>query len=201
MKRAFAVIIALAVLLVAAPAAATPPASTVDTVVAVSGAPDSYDKNKKDFDILRDLVVAAGLADALGSSGLTDITVLAPNDRAFQRLAKDLGYTGKYDEAAIFGFLAAGLTAYGSPGLSLVEVLDIVLKYHVIDTAHTYAELKAADSVTTLSGPLDSYKKWFIDAEGDLKNAKLKGLRDVMTYNGYIQGIDRVLIPVADLVG
>ena len=55
--------------------------STLDIVVSSSGAPGAgFDNDKKDFDILRELVVLAGLADQLGPNGLKDITVFAPWD-------------------------------------------------------------------------------------------------------------------------
>ncbi|MBT8197973.1 MAG: fasciclin domain-containing protein [Acidimicrobiia bacterium] len=205
MKKILAAVIAAALLLVAAPVSADGHIpSTVETVVAVSGDPGDFDKDKKDFDILRELVLLAGLADALGDGegSLTDITVLAPTDKAFQRLAKDLGYDGKYDEGAILGFLAGGLTAYADAnGTDVITVITSVLLYHVAGEAYTNKELKKADSVDTLLGvSLDSKNKKFIDGEDDLKNAKLKGVKDVATSNGYIQGIDRVLIPVPDLV-
>jgi uncharacterized surface protein with fasciclin (FAS1) repeats len=204
MKKAIAGVVALTVLVVAAPAAAAEPTepSVVETVVAVSGDPGTYDRDKKDFDILRDLVLLAELDGALGPEGLTGITVLAPPDQAFQRLAKDLGYDGKYDEAAVLGFLAAALTDYAEANeLELVDVVTSVLLYHVADGLFSAKDLKAADAVPTLLGvDLDSKKKKFIDAEDDLKNAKLRGAKNVATANGYIQGIDRVLIPIADLV-
>ncbi|MFK8025874.1 MAG: hypothetical protein AB8G26_18105, partial [Ilumatobacter sp.] len=78
-------------------------ANVVDIVLSVSGS-DGFDRNQRDYDMLREALVATGLAGAVAASD--DITVFAPNDRAFIRLAQDLGYDGR-DEAGALGFLVA----------------------------------------------------------------------------------------------
>lgn len=74
----------LAGLALAAPAPATACDTTLDVVLSSSGGPDAgFDDYSKDFDILRSLVLLAGLEGALGdpdAGGLSDITVFAPWD-------------------------------------------------------------------------------------------------------------------------
>ncbi|MEO8696579.1 MAG: fasciclin domain-containing protein, partial [Acidimicrobiales bacterium] len=87
----------------------------VGVVVSASGAPGTFDNNPWDYDILRDAVLAAGLADALSGPG--PFTVFAPNDSAFMRTAADLGIRGSE------GQVLAGLAA------ALGDNLDDVLLY------------------------------------------------------------------------
>jgi uncharacterized surface protein with fasciclin (FAS1) repeats len=57
------------------------------------------------------------------SDATVDLTVFAPTDAAFARLAADLGYTGAADdEAGVTGFLVGALSA---------ETIRDVILYHV----------------------------------------------------------------------
>ena len=175
--------------LIAAPAAAEEP-GIVDTVIAVSGA-EGFDDNPNDYDILRDALVATGLVGAVAAAD--DITVFAPNDRAFIRTAYELGYEGPSDEGAIFAFLAGalGVTA-DDPGL-----LDDVLLYHVSPGSQTRGDIFRADSVSTLLGAdIPTQGTRFIDADPDLKNAQIVRHFNIRTGNGIIHTINRVLIPI-----
>ncbi|HUP71770.1 MAG TPA: fasciclin domain-containing protein [Acidimicrobiales bacterium] len=98
----------------------------VGVVVGASGAPGTFDDNPWDYDILRDAVITAGLADALSGPG--PFTVFAPNDFAFMRTAADLGIRGS--EAEVLAGLAAALG----------DKLDDVLLYHVDRGAPAGAE-------------------------------------------------------------
>ena len=64
---------------------------TITEIVAASGG--KFDKNDRDFDILLNAVLAAELDGALADPN-ADLTVFAPNDRSFIRLAQSLGYRG-----------------------------------------------------------------------------------------------------------
>ena len=61
---------------------------TITDIVVASGG--VFDKNRNDFDILLNAVLAAGLEGALADPK-ADLTVFAPTDKAFIRLARDLG--------------------------------------------------------------------------------------------------------------
>ena len=75
---------------------------TITDIVLESGG--DFDEDRRDYDILLNAVVTADLAEALADPN-AELTVFAPNDRAFVQLAKDLGYKGGYDEAAAWTFL------------------------------------------------------------------------------------------------
>lgn len=83
---------------------------TITDIVAKSGG--EFDDNKRDFDILLNAVIAADLAEALADPKAR-LTVFAPTDIAFYRLARDLGYAGDYDETAVFTFIVDTLTGLG----------------------------------------------------------------------------------------
>ncbi len=70
------------------------PASAQGTIVdIVSQSGGTFDTDYFDYDILLNAVITAELVDALADD-TADLTVFAPNDLAFVRLARDLGYTG-----------------------------------------------------------------------------------------------------------
>jgi uncharacterized surface protein with fasciclin (FAS1) repeats len=64
------------------------------------------------------------------SNPTANLTVFAPNDRAFVRLARDLGFTGT-TEAAAWQFLVGALTQLGNG--DPIPVLTNVLLYHFPD--------------------------------------------------------------------
>ena len=101
---------------------------TITDIVLQSGG--DFDDNPRDFDILLNAVVTADLAGVLADPEAT-LTVFAPNDRAFMRLATDLGFESKggYDEEAVWNFIVGALTDLG--GGDPIPVLTDVLTYHV----------------------------------------------------------------------
>ena len=169
---------------------------TITDIVASSGG--KFDKNKFDYDILLNAVLAADLADALANPDAS-LTVFAPNDLAFIRLARDLGYKG-YDEAGAWHFLVAALTDLG--GGDPIPVLTDVLLYHVAPKrisvfGFTRAVLRDATIETLLEGA--TVKPFFfglIDNEPDLMNPRLAFPLNVRASNGIIHTLSRVLIPV-----
>jgi transforming growth factor-beta-induced protein len=128
------------------------------------------------FSILVDAVVKAGLVDALSAEG--PYTVFAPTNDAFNALFNTLGVNGVED-----------LTA---------EQLTPILLYHVIG-----AEVKAADVSTaylaTLNTTAPGNNSVLLYADASM-GVKLNGssnvtATDVMTSNGIIHVIDKVLLP------
>eukprot|EP00567_Pseudictyota_dubia_P011529 CAMPEP_0197446202 /NCGR_PEP_ID=MMETSP1175-20131217/11207_1 /TAXON_ID=1003142 /ORGANISM="Triceratium dubium, Strain CCMP147" /LENGTH=197 /DNA_ID=CAMNT_0042977279 /DNA_START=160 /DNA_END=753 /DNA_ORIENTATION=- len=178
--------------------------SILELLFCVSGGPEAgFDNKKQDFDILRELVIVAELVDAV--AGLDGVTLFAPNDSAFTKLATDLGYDdgGDYDEAAVVGFLAEGLSAIGD----LKEVLTAVILYHVGDEELSFDDLMEGETVTTLGGgtidPKYTDKKErviLVDAEPGVDDPRIHDKnRDIETSQGYFHTITRVLLPIAIL--
>ncbi len=90
----------------------------------------SSDGNPYDFDIVTKAALVTGADKILASQ--TAFTLFAPNDRAFEVLANDLGLLGKnyrfgakVDETKVFNAIA---------GLGIPTVTEVLL-YHVIPNA------------------------------------------------------------------
>jgi serralysin len=167
---------------------------TIAQLVAASG--KGFDSNRADFDILLKAVSTAGLVDALNNpSGR--LTVFAPNDSAFMRLARGLGYTG-HGEAGTWNFLVGALTNLG--GGDPIPVLTNVLLYHVHAGVLRPGDVLASKSISTLlpGASFGVRGVELIDAAKSLRNPKLDlGAIDIKASNGRIHTITRVLIPVA----
>jgi len=163
----------------------------VDVVIDVSGA-SGTDRNGRDYDLLREALVATGLAEAVATT--PDITVFAPNDRAFNRLARDLGYRG-WDEAGALGFLieATGFVSADEPG-----ILADVLLYHVAPGARTLNELRFDfDVETLLPGQTFDVLFWrVIDNDRNDRNAIFRRPSNIEASNGIIHTVNQVLRPI-----
>lgn len=209
MKAFFLSVFALAVVAFASPNEAEAqrrPANVVDYVARSGG---EFDNNPFDFDIL---VTAVTTADqAAGGAlikALTDpkvrITLFAPNDLAFIRTARDLGFTGSSEKGA-WEFLVAALTDIG--GGDPIPVLTNILKYHVapkrINSLGLVTLTFYGQSISTLlddgaggSVTIRPHVLNLVDKEPDLPNPKVTIPFDVQTNNGTVHTINRVLIPV-----
>ena len=193
--RTLACTLVAAVCWVAVPNA-TADGGTITDIVLKSGG--EFDNNKRDFDILLNAVVAADLADALANPD-AELTVFAPSDVAFYRLARDLGYEGRYDETAVWEFIVGALTDLG--GGDPIPVLTDILLYHVVD-----ADVRPIDLIfsTFFQSPIEtllgaSFQPFFlrlIDNEPDLRDPRVAFPFNIRASNGRIHSISRVLIPV-----
>jgi uncharacterized surface protein with fasciclin (FAS1) repeats len=173
---------------------------TITDIVAKSGG--VFDHNRYDYDILLRAVLAAGLDDELAT--LQDITVLAPNDKAFIKTARDLGYHG-YDEEGAFSFIVAALTELGDG--DPIPLLTNILLYHVVPAAQTNKQILESDEVTTLLKELggdqdalispNARKRTLGDNEPELRDPFIYVFKNdnIRASNGFIQTISRVLIP------
>lgn len=186
---------ALAMTVIAVPAAAAGHTTIVDAVLADDG----------EFDVLQAAVLAvedAGILPAatlLSSDGA--FTVFAPTDKAFAKLAKDLGAEDLESDSDVVAWLVANV------GL---ETIAAILAYHVVDPADVPFAVDSATAVTLDSAPMldgnavgifapgKNFRSiQFVDNDPDARNPKLvKGLFDIEVDNGIIHGIDRVLRPV-----
>ena len=165
-------------------------APTITGIVAASG---TYDNNKADFDILLHAVTAAGLAGALDNPA-ADLTVFAPNDAAFLKLAGALGFTGT-SEVAAFDYLVDSLTLL-SGGQNPIPLLTNILLYHVAPESLQASQVLGAGSIETLLGVnLGVSGTTLVDRDPDIANPRLIAT-DIQAANGIVHVIDGVLLPV-----
>jgi uncharacterized surface protein with fasciclin (FAS1) repeats len=124
------------------------------------------------FKTLVTAVKAAGLVDTLKSKG--PFTVFAPNDDAFAKLPK----------GTVEGLLKD------------IPKLTEILKYHVVNGAVPAADVVVHKNITTLQGQdvkVDA-SKWHLHKNPKINDANVLNA-DVMTDNGVIHVIDKVLLP------
>lgn len=161
----------------------------MDNIVDIaSGSPD--------FNILVQALTAADLVTTIQNSN--DITVFAPTDAAFGRLAVDLGFDGDpEDETAVLNFIVATLTAL-DPNDDPIPLLTQILTYHVAPGALDSAAVLATTTIGTLEGTdITRDGLVLVDQEPDIINPALDvaGL-DIIASNGIIHTIDHVLLPL-----
>ncbi|GHF17622.1 hypothetical protein GCM10017044_10030 [Kordiimonas sediminis] len=172
-------------------------ASITGTVLAVSGA-EGFDDNGSDFDMLREAVVAAGLADTLDDVN-ADLTVFAPTDDAFIGLTQALGYEGN-DEAGAFDYLVQALTLMNG-GDNPIDLLTTILTYHVAGESLQASQVLSKDTIMTLQGGelgVDAAGLTLSDADPDVADPMLTAT-DIQASNGIIHALNGVLLP-ADLL-
>jgi Ca2+-binding RTX toxin-like protein/uncharacterized surface protein with fasciclin (FAS1) repeats len=154
------------------------------------------------FNILVKAVTAADLGGALSDEN-AELTVFAPTDAAFVKLAQAFGYAGDpADEDAVFDAIAGAL-AFIAPDGDPIPLLTNVLLYHVAPGI-----IGAADVIAGAPGPIPNLLGAdlsvtagleLVDGDPDLTNVVLTdpdGQLDIFVDNGVIHAIDEVLIPV-----
>ena len=166
---------ALAVGIIAAPAAAKQPdmsgSNIVDTAIAVNADQTSPYYGK--FDTLISLVVDLELVDALSARG--QLTVFAPTDDAFQRL---------FDK----------LTPEQEAALTPAILTDIVL-YHVAKGERDAAEVLGSSQIRMLNGDFAQ-----VDSKaGTIDGAAIEFV-NVPASNGIIHVVSDVLLPAPPLL-
>ncbi len=207
LRRAIAGIAASAA--IAAPLALAGPAHASDgtTILDAISAADRYEgsenkngldrfrwnqRNWYDYDILTAAVVADGsLVDAITDPD-TAVTLFAPNDRAFQLLAKDLTGRWYWTEQRV---LNAIVKAVESGKVNLTNVLT----YHVVAGKFVKADVPLNTPIATLNGDTIKVKpKRFRikvkDNMPDFRNPYLVRT-DIDAGHSVIHSLSRVLIP------
>ncbi len=149
-----------------------------------------------DFDILTQAVIAAGLLEALDDDGLPfDVTVFAPTDAAFAKLAQDLSGVRPTSEAQTFDIIAS---------VGIATVTDVLL-YHVIEGEVFYSTALTLDgaNVPTLLGPtfevgvMSNTRIMLIDQDPNDANAVVnRRVADIDASNGVIHAVSRVMRPI-----
>lgn len=126
--------------------------------------------------VLVEAVTAAQLADTLASTG--PYTVFAPTNEAFAALLNELGLTKEQL-------------------LANKPLLTAVLKYHVLGTKVTQAQVPAGKAITSLEGGI--FKIDAVDSTLRITDGRNRTSRivqtDVPASNGVIHVIDKVLLP------
>jgi uncharacterized surface protein with fasciclin (FAS1) repeats len=126
-----------------------------------------------DFSILVEAVVAANLGGTLSGPG--PFTVFAPTNAAFAALLTELGIS----KAAL---------------LADTALLTKVLTYHVVPDVVLKAEVPTGAPITTVQGETFSVSTAFAITD---KRARVSNITatDVLTSNGVIHVIDKVILP------
>lgn len=195
MRRLTASLVATAAIggaVAAAPVVATDDdAPNVAEIVLATSGSSGFDTNAYDYDLLREALVATNLVDAVATTD--DITVFAPRDQAFKRLAASLGYRGR-SEAGVFAFLAKA-TGYVSP--TEPGLLDDVLLYHVSPGAKTEKQLRKGRNHTLLKGASFVMKGTaIIDYDRDARNARVTPPKNLRAANGIVHTVNEVMRPL-----
>ncbi len=168
--------------------------TVVDVLVAKSST-RGFDGDRSDYDLLIKAAATAGLVDALGDPD-ADLTVFAPNDAAFVRTARDLGFKGT-SESGAWSFLVAALTGLG--GGDPVPVLRNILLYHVAEGRIGAVKVVFSSKIDTLLGATIGVRRGIVlvDKDPQLPNPFLRlGEVNTRASNGVVHPISRVLIPV-----
>lgn len=155
-----------------------PDKTIVETVIDISG-PSGFDGDPGDFDILRDAVVATGLAGKL--DGKRQLTVFAPPDQAF------LDLTGASTEQEAFD----GVAALGLP------TVKKVLKYHIAPGKRGARQvLKKRKIPTLLKGELLNKRRGSTTLrDGAGRKVEIVVPNAARASNGVIHVLDGVLLP------
>ncbi|GAB0496947.1 hypothetical protein MMPV_008268 [Pyropia vietnamensis] len=157
------------------------------TIAAIIAAADG-------FAVLGEALEASGLLAALGHPGAV-LTVFAPTDAAFVRLARTLGYVAASDDPTpVFNFLITTLTRMG--GGNPLPLLQRILSYHILTGRQGTRDL-AGNTVRTVEGGLIAVRPWLriIDLAPAVRQNAQIAPGDIGASNGVVHVIDAVLLP------
>jgi uncharacterized surface protein with fasciclin (FAS1) repeats len=144
----------------AVPASAAEPPSNVAEVLGADGV--AFDSNWYDFDIVEKAALtvidakSGDTAVALLADDDAVLTVLAPNDRAFQVLVASLTGRWYWNEATVFAKLVEAVKGLnGGDMAKTVDTIENVLLYHVIPGAALTRSQVVAASGASVATALD----------------------------------------------
>ncbi len=143
------------------------PADKTIVQTAIASAPE--------FSVLVEAVQAAGLVDALSAAG--PFTVFAPTNAAFAAALAELGVT----KEALFANTA---------------LLTAVLTYHVVPSRVFKAQVPVGSPIATLQGATFTVGSDLAITDQVGRKANIVAT-DVLTSNGVIHVIDKVILPTA----
>ncbi len=185
-------IVALGLLAPTASASRNRPATVVDSLVQVSGT-SGPDRTAWDFDLL---IAAASAVKVPGTdtsvatflTQQSSITVWAPNDAAFRRLAQELGCTTCGTEAATGTFLL---------GLDQATLFT-VLAYHVTPEALNAFQVLGRSTFDTLLPDQDLVRHGLRlqDADTNDRDASITLPLNLVSRNGIVHAVSEVLRPI-----
>jgi uncharacterized surface protein with fasciclin (FAS1) repeats len=197
--------LALATSMAGAASAAEPP-SNVAELLAADGV--AFDRNWRDYDIVEAAALTVitnkpGTPVALLADDSAALTVLAPNDRAFQLLAFSLTGKWSWTEAAVVNSIVGAIS---SLGLDPIDTLETVLLYHVIPGRLTSADViaRSGQPVTTAQGGTIGIRAYgrlgvvrLIDQDRNALDPFLvRSQLNIGAGNSIVHGINLVLRPV-----
>lgn len=145
------------------------------------------------FKALIDLPLAAGLKDEFTRISAR-LTVLAPPDNAFFRLARRVSPGIDFDTSnpgSVVGALATGFQLIAN-NVRPTEVMD-VLSYHVLRRDFYYSQLENTTKPTRIDAKL-SFENGVILDRDDAANASVVR-KDMLRLNGWLHLISDVLLP------
>jgi uncharacterized surface protein with fasciclin (FAS1) repeats len=161
--------------------------------------PDGFDHRWHDYDIVTQAVLLFPDLVAAASDPAAQLTVFLPNDRAFQKLVKDISGTRPRTEADTF----AAVAALGT------DTVRTVLTYHIVPASIPFSAAKQSDGAvlgtllagSTIEVDVRGRGRWcsikLIDADTNDRDPRVVQA-DIggAAANGYAHGIDRVLRPI-----
>lgn len=172
----------LAATTIATGASAAENPNIVELAVGASGTPFEFDDNDNDFDILVAAVVELKLADELSAD--RDLTVFAPDDGAFIKLAEFLTGTTGLSESDAFTAVA-----------SFAGDVAGIVRYHVAPGEREASSVVPARQIRTITKEFITKDRGAttLDA-GSGRTANITGT-DLQASNGIVHVIDQVLLP------